>query len=223
VSGGIGDFHREVVAAVIAVLDGHGFALAGGNALLAHGIGSRPTRDVNLFSNQAGAVSAVAAAVEPALREAGFFVERIDTFAALLDAFPGLADHRAEWTVARGGKQVMLQIASGDRARPPVVMEIGPVLDVQDVVASKVCALVMRGEVRDIIDVGAALRRFTPEKLISLAWSREPGYTYDDFTDIGPRLDRLDDQEFIRYGLTPADIADLRKCFEAWPRREGVR
>jgi hypothetical protein len=219
---GVSDFHREVVATVMAALEGHGFALAGGNALLAHGISRRPTRDVNLFTDQDGAVTAVAGAVESALRAAGFHTERIDTFAELLDEWPEMTDYRAEWTVARGGQQVMLQIATGDRVRPPVVLDVGPVLDVLDVLASKVCALASRAEARDYIDVAAALRRYRPEELISLAWSMEPGYTHEDFTSIGPALEYLDDQEFAPYGLTPAEITDLRRRFAAWPRSPGA-
>jgi hypothetical protein len=227
VNGGVSDFHRDVVTVVLPVLTGHGFALAGGNALLAHGISSRPTRDVNLFTDQVGAVRQVASAVESALRAAGFYVERIDTFSDLLEQWPEMADLRAEWTVARGGQQVMLQIASDDRKRSPVFMELGPVqalpvLDLLDVLASKVLALSSRSEARDYIDVGAALGRYSAEQLIALAWSIEPRWSYDDFTSIGPALERLDDQEFTRYGLTQADIDDLRKRFELWPRHQST-
>ena len=217
--GGVSEFHRQVVAVVLPVLTGHGFALAGGNALLAHGIGSRPTRDVNLFTDQKGAVPKVAAAVENALREAGFYVERIDTFSDLLDRFPETADLEAEWTVARDRKQVMLQIATNDqRKRAPVTMELGPVLDAEDVLAAKMLALIDRVEVRDAIDVGAALGSFSPEQLISLAWAMEPGYDFSDFTGIGPAIELMNDKEFIPYGLSKADITELRRRFAAWPR-----
>jgi len=49
-----------------------GFALGGGNALLAYGLISRPTRDVDLFTDQEHGVQAAAGAVEAALRDAGF-------------------------------------------------------------------------------------------------------------------------------------------------------
>ena len=219
-TGGVSDFHREVVAVVLPVLTGHGFALAGGNALLAHGISTRPTRDVNLFTDRKGAVPAVAAAVETALRTAGFYAERIDTFSGLLVRFPETADLQAEWTVARGGTQVMLQLATNDqRQHAPVTMELGPVLGVEDVLAAKVLALIDRIEVRDAIDVSMALGRFSAEELISLAWAMEPGYDYADFTGIGPAVELMDDTEFLRYGLDAEGIAELRRRFAAWPRR----
>jgi Nucleotidyl transferase AbiEii toxin, Type IV TA system len=223
--GGVSDYHRQVVSAVLPVLDGYGFALAGGNALLAHGISQRPTMDVNLFTDRKGVVPAVAEAVESALRARGFHVERIDvSFSDLLERVPDLANHRAEWTVARGGEQVILQITGGEpRTRPPVTMDLGPVLAPQDVLASKVCALATRAEARDFIDVWAALSRYSPEELITLAWKLEPGFTTEDFTHIGAALDLLDDGEFTRYGLTHADIAELRERFASWPRRRSAR
>jgi hypothetical protein len=51
----------------------------------------------------------------------------------------------AEWIVtAPCGAQMMLQLAYFDRGRDPVVMDIGPVLDLEDVVGGKVCALASR-------------------------------------------------------------------------------
>jgi hypothetical protein len=42
----------------------HGFALSGGNALIAHGIVSRLTQDVDLFTDREAGVAAAADAVE---------------------------------------------------------------------------------------------------------------------------------------------------------------
>ncbi len=39
------DLHRQVAAIALRPAGGHGFALAGGNALLAHGVISRATQD----------------------------------------------------------------------------------------------------------------------------------------------------------------------------------
>jgi len=50
----------------------YGFALGGGNAMLAHGIITRPTQDVDLFTNQELGAETAAGAVEAALRAAGF-------------------------------------------------------------------------------------------------------------------------------------------------------
>jgi hypothetical protein len=62
--------------------------------------------------------------------------------AGLTGIFPGMGEGLAEWIItAPGGEQMALQLAYFDRAREPVVTDVGPVLDLEDVVGGKVCAL----------------------------------------------------------------------------------
>ncbi len=138
----VSDLHRQVASAALAAAAGQGFALAGGNALLAYGIITRPTQDVDLFTDQEHGVEQAAATVEAALRRAGFAVERVDEFAGLADIFPGMGEGLAEWIVAsHDGQELRLQLAYFDRTREPVTMDVGAVLDVQDVAGGKVRAL----------------------------------------------------------------------------------
>lgn len=147
----VSDLHRQVAAVALDAAAEHGFALGGGNALLAHGVISRPTQDVDLFTDQESGVEAAAGAVEAALRGAGFEAERQDQSAGLTDIFPGMGEGLAEWVVAApGGEQMVLQLAYFDRGRPPVAMDIGPVLDLEDVVGGKVCALDLLTELPDV-------------------------------------------------------------------------
>jgi hypothetical protein len=53
-------------------------------------------------------------------------------------------------------------------------MDIGPVLHVDDVLASKVAAMVTRAEPRDYIDVDAALRVRSADELRRLAKQADP-------------------------------------------------
>jgi hypothetical protein len=53
-------------------------------------------------------------------------------------------------------------------------MDIGPVLDLQDAVGGKVCALASRVEPRDYADVAAAPGRYSPAQLISFARPSAP-------------------------------------------------
>jgi len=149
----VGQLHGQVAAIALRAAARHGFALGGGNALMAHGVVDRFTADVDLFTDEEASVTAAAESVEKALRGAGFGIERRDSAGqdwagqdwpgGLGDIFDGLGDGLAEWIVtAPGGEQMMLQMAYFDRARRPVVMEIGPVLDLEDVVGGKACALV---------------------------------------------------------------------------------
>jgi hypothetical protein len=215
----VSQLHGQVAAIALRAAAPHGFALGGGNALLAHGITERPTQDVDVFSNEQGGVEAVADAVQDALRGAGFGTERRDETDGLADIFEGMGEGLAEWIVTGpGGEQMMLQLAYFDRTRQPVLMDIGPVLDLEDVVGGKVCALASRAEPRDYLDTGAALQRYSVEQVIRFARRLDPGLTRTDFADAGRRLDYWSDRVFSPFGLSPEQVAALREQFEAWPR-----
>ncbi len=230
----VGRLHAQVAAIALRAAARHGFALGGGNALMAHGVVDRFTADVDLFTDEEASVAAAAESVEKALRGAGFGTERRDKASgdwasgdrpgedwagALGDIFYGLGDGLAEWIVtAPGGEQMMLQMAYFDRARRPVVMEIGPVLDLEDVVGGKACALASRVEPRDYVDIAAALERYTVEQIIGFARRLDPGLTSRDFAEAAERLDQWGDGVFASFGLGPDEIAELRERFAAWPR-----
>ena len=135
----VSELHREVAAVALRAAARYGFALGGGNALIAYGIIERPTQDVDVFSDEQGGVEAAADAVEAALRDAGFGAERRDKTGGLSDIFYGMGEGLAEWIVtAPNGEQMLLQMAYFDRARRPVIMDVGPVLDLEDVVGGNV-------------------------------------------------------------------------------------
>ncbi len=212
-------FQRDVAAAALKAAATYGFVLGGGNALILHGIVDRYTADVDLVTDRGDGVTAAAGAVEAALRDAGFRAERQDGDSGLSEVFYGFDEGLVEWVVTGpGGDQTILQIAHFDRNRDPVSMDIGPVLNPLDAIASKVRAFVTRAEERDAIDVAALLERYTVSQLTALARQLEPGLEDEDFTDAGRRLDRLSDAVFRRYGLGPDDVARLRDRFADWPR-----
>lgn len=220
-SGNIDPMYREIIALLDPVLAGSGYAIAGGNALRAYGLTRRPTRDINLFSDQEGTLPKLAPQIETALRAAGFYVERIDTFSDVAELLPDLANYAAEWTVMRDRRQVMLQLAIRDRKKPPVSLEIGLVLHVDDVIAGKVLAALTRVEARDLVDVWSIMRadpaRYTPEYLVRLGRTIEPGYGPHEFAALGYKVDEdVEDDELHEFGLSGSDIADLRARFRAW-------
>jgi len=211
--------HQQVAEIALRAGARHGFALGGGNALIAHGVISRPTQDVDLFTDNEAGVTAAAGTVEAALREAGLRLERVDLAGGLADVFEGMGEGLAEWVVtAPGGEQMVLQLAYFSRAAEPVVMDVGPVLDLQDVIGGKACALASRAEPRDYIDVAAILHRYEPDQIIGFARRLDPGLEDRDFADAGQRLDQWGDRVFAAFGLSTADIAALRERFTTWPR-----
>jgi len=86
---------------------------------------------------------------------------------------------------------MMLQMAYFDRANQPVIMEFGPVLDLEDVVGGKVSALATRAVPRDYLDT-AALERYTVADLIGFARRLDPGLTTAT-RDAGRRLEQVED------------------------------
>ena len=218
----LSEMHRQVAAIALRAA-GHGFALGGGNALIQYGVINRLTQDVDLFTDQEAGVLAAAEAVESALCEAGFAAEREDMTAGLAGLFPGMGEGLAEWIItAPDGEQMALQLAYFDRARDPVLMDVGPVLDLEDVVGGKVCALASRAYERDYLDTAAALERYSPAELIGMARRLDPGLGGRDFAEAVQRLDQMPDSAFIAFGLTQQDVARLRERFAAWPRDAGV-
>jgi hypothetical protein len=214
------DLQRQVAAVVLQEAKRYGFALAGGCALIEHGVVDRRTEDVDLFTDDEAGVEAAVTAVEASLQAAGFQVEREDKTAGLADVFPGMGEGLAEWIItAPGGEELRLQIAYFDRHHAPVPMDIGPVLDLADVIAGKVVALASRAAERDYVDTAAALGRgYSAAGLISLARELDPGLEDRDFAGAGDRLDQMTDRAFARYGLAEQDVAELRARFADWPR-----
>jgi hypothetical protein len=215
----ISELQREVATIALRAAARHGFALAGGNALIAHGVIDRPTDDVDLFSDQESGVAAAADVVEDALRDAGFGLERCDTAGELADIFEGAGEGLAEWIITTpDGQQTMLQMAYFDRTRGPVTMDVGPVLDLDDLAGWKLVALLNRAEPRDYIDTAAALEHYTINQLIGFAKRLDPGLEDRDFADASRRLDSMPDRLFTVYQLSEPDIARLRERFAGWPR-----
>src|ERR1700678_1181834 len=62
---------RQVATTALRAAARHGFALGGGNALIAHGIIDRYTADVDLFTDEEAGVAAAAGRAEAALRDGG--------------------------------------------------------------------------------------------------------------------------------------------------------
>ncbi len=214
------ELHQKVAGIALGAAAGHGFALGGGNALIAHGIIDRPTQDVDLFTNREAGVTAAAGAVEAALRTAGFGADRQDKTGGLADVFYGMDEGLAEWIVtAPGGKQMTLQMAYFDRRNAPVIMDFGPVLDLEDAIGGKVCALASRAYERDYADTAAALDWYSVDQLIGFARQLDPGLEDQDFADAGQRLDQLSDRRFAASGISPEEVTRLRDRLAEWPRK----
>jgi hypothetical protein len=209
---------RDVARGALAMAERYGFALGGGLAWVTHGLVNRPTEDVDLFADVDGAAGAAADAVRAALVAAGFEVDEHTSDGDLADLFDGFDLDMREFEVHRNGQSLVLSLGRLDRLHSPVVLDVGPVLHVDDLVASKMAALISRREVRDYVDVAAALGRYTLQELLDLARRHDPGLEPEDIDAVGHYLDRLNDDRFARYGLDAAQVANVRAALAVWPR-----
>jgi len=101
----------------------------------AHGILHRPSEDIDLFTawDRRGDFATAVDAVADAYTHNGYAVEitqQFETFARLAVTDPAQPEHPYK-----------VELAANWRALPPVLMDIGPVLHADDVVAGKMSAL----------------------------------------------------------------------------------
>lgn len=209
------EYQREAARILLQAMAGRGFALAGSGAIREHGITQRPTADVDLFTADTAPeafAEAVGAGLD-ALRAKGYQVvvarrgEQFARFAATTpDGYSFDVDLGVDW-----------------RAHPPVVLPVGPVLDVEDAVASKVGALYSRGEPRDFLDVDAIRRseQFTDEMLLEAAANHDPGFDSAMFAQQLMLVERLRPDDVSEYGFTADDLAGVQGRLRAWIRELG--
>lgn len=204
------EFHHRLARIALAEAADYGFALAGGYAVQAYGVLQRPSEDIDLFTSSlrddfGEGVSKICAAYT-----AQGLTVKVD-----LDSPHFVRLSVSDSVISRTSK---VELATDLRSHPPVTMEIGPVVHLEDVAGGKVEALFTRAEVRDFIDVDALLTsgRFTRDQLLDLAASRDLGFDHAVFAQMLSALELYPDSEFLAYGLTKPEVHELRSRFNTW-------
>jgi hypothetical protein len=207
--------HLRLAEIGLKVAGQYGFALAGGYAVQAHGILDRPSEDVDLFTawERRGEFAIAVEAVVNAFRQHGYATEvtqQFETFARLAVTNP-----------AQPEPAYKVELAANWRALPPVAMDIGPVLHIDDVVAGKMSALYTRAEPRDFLDVDAAIvsGRYTRKRLCELAEQADAGFDRRILADLFGMLERYPDRRFAAYGADANRMNGLRARFDDWRRQ----
>jgi hypothetical protein len=132
---------------------------------------------------------------------------QFETFARLAVIDPALPD-----------RLYKVELAANWRSLPPVMMDVGPVLHVDEFVAGKMSALSTRAEPRDFLDVDAAVvtGRYTREQLLDLAEQADAGFDRRVLADLLAMLQRYPDRRFAACGADRARIAATREHFAQW-------
>ncbi|MFC4005611.1 nucleotidyl transferase AbiEii/AbiGii toxin family protein [Nonomuraea purpurea] len=204
------EFHCRLARIALAAAAEHGFALAGGYAVQAYGVLQRPSEDIDLFTSSLRDDFAEGVGKICAAYAAQGFTVKVD-----LDSPQFVRLGVSDPAISRTSK---VELATDLRSHPPVTMEIGPVVHLEDVAGGKVEALFTRAEVRDFIDVDAFLTsgRFTRDQLLDLAAARGLGFDRAVFSQMLSALELYPDSEFVAYGLTEPEVHELRSRFNGW-------
>jgi nucleotide-binding universal stress UspA family protein len=204
-SGPLTPFQIEVARAFFDLPEASGFLLAGGAALAAQGLTTRPTQDLDLFTSPGrGVVADAVKALEASAVERGWSIRRArvsDTFARLV--------------VDGTGDSVVVDVAVDATPERPAMMSVaGPTLDPEELAGRKVVALFDRAEARDFADVHALAARYSPEHLIDLAARIDAGFDIAIFADMLESHRRFSDDE-----IPSGDAAAVRAFAERWAQR----
>ncbi|MGK5629458.1 nucleotidyl transferase AbiEii/AbiGii toxin family protein [Streptomyces sp. URMC 123] len=208
------DLHRRLLADAIDLGHRYGLALTGGYAVRALGVLARPSRDLNLATEDPAALSEIAGHLSAGLEARGWRVttEAVGPLVARLTATDGMTGDACGLTLH---KEVLW--------RPPVHTELGPALALEDLMGTKVRALADRGLPADVVDVFAARQTLPPAELELLGARHDEDFDLSDLHDRLEALEWVGDGEFLAYGLTEDEIAELRAWAVAWQQDIGER
>ncbi|MFD1716122.1 nucleotidyl transferase AbiEii/AbiGii toxin family protein [Amnibacterium flavum] len=204
------ELQRAVTRIALDAAGASGFALAGSGAIREHGVISRLSEDVDLFTSNTNEPSFGAAVdrVVDALIVAGYSVDlarRTEQFARL--------QVRTD-----AGQQVDVDMGMDWREVEPVTLEVGPVLSIQDAIGNKISALYGRAEARDFFDVDAirASGHYTDAELVAAAAERDPGFDISMFARQLERANRLVLDDLKEYGVDSDELAAIKRRLTDW-------
>ncbi len=198
--GALTAFQIQVTRLFFTLPASEGFLLAGGAALVAQHLTERPTRDLDLFTRPPGDVVTVRDALENALAQQGWTVERIrdtSTFCRL---------------VVHGPEDLLVDLAVDLPPQQPASLSyIGPTFAPEELAGRKLLALFDRAEARDFTDVFALAQRYGKERLLQRAGELDAGFDHHVLAGQFETLARFDDAE-----LPADDCAGTRTFFAGW-------
>jgi predicted nucleotidyltransferase component of viral defense system len=203
--------HALLVEAALPVCAQYGLALAGGYAIKAHGLVTRPSDDVDFATGHSAPVEEITEALADAYRHFGFDVHvlRASGRKGYLDVgLPSGAAYRVD-------------VLKEPLNHSPTMMSFVPVLALADAVALKVGALHDRGLIRDVIDVHGAAQVFSEPDLVAMGRAAldDGEFQLENLRDQLDRALMYPDEEFAEYGCDPVQSAQIRAWAQTWAAR----
>ncbi len=165
---------QQAVASIVLGASQGRLALAGGAALIFHGVTDRMTKDLDTFAgDHSTSIPEVSAAVVQSLKASGYMID---------DRTPeGAEEHIRKLFVSKPSKKVgrppetvQVDIGKDFHSSPPVGTRLGPTLNLLDLAANKLLAARDRVAPRDADDIARLAVRFEFSEMFSQACSKEP-------------------------------------------------
>jgi Nucleotidyl transferase AbiEii toxin, Type IV TA system len=159
---------RAIAKRVLELTYDDGFVLVGGLALLELGVTTRPTEDLDAFSNRAKDVGTIAGRVAEILRSEGFAV-----------AADRASESFARFVVTTGRyRQSALKVELGFDALlfPSVRSALGDCASVRELGANKMLAAFARHQPRDLSDIYDLASLLTIPQMLDDAQRKDPGF-----------------------------------------------
>jgi len=196
------DFQLEVAKLFFTLPASDGFVLAGGAALIAQHLTSRPTQDLDFFTDRQADVAVARDELIAAAHGRGWTVHTIqqaETFSRLQ---------------VTGPEDLLVDIAlDAQPEQPPTMSVAGPTYAPQELAARKVIALFDRFAARDFVDVFALTQTYSKAELLDWASDLNPGFDRPYFVEALGSLPRYTDLDLT---LGEVDVAALRTFFSEW-------
>jgi len=199
-------FHQRLAQVALTADEDLGLVLAGGYAISAHGLTSRPSHDLDFATRSPIPMAELTNRLADVFQEAGHAVTVIE-----------VAPLMARLMIVSDGQSCEIDLLKGPIGSP-VLLAVGPVLALDDAVGMKVAALHDRATHRDFIDVHAAGTRagYTLADLERLGAAHKPGFSAEELVDRLAAVELRADQRFLDYGLTIHQVDEIRRWVAAW-------
>ena len=197
------DFQIQVATEFLSTTSGSQFVLAGGAALLVHGISKRPTQDLDFFTNRPNY------AIEDGLNslvnlsgQHGWSIEIVKS------------ENSFRRVIIHGDDSLLVDLARDSTLiLKPVQTRVGLVVAPEELAGRKLLALFDRALARDFIDVYALATHFSPDSLIAMAQMIDPGFDPLTLAEMIATLERFEDQNLSGSGI---NTGELREFFADW-------
>lgn len=203
---GLTSFQIAVADLFFSLPESDGFLLAGGAALAAQHLTTRPTQDLDLFTRAGrGTVRAASDAFESAAAGRGWSVRRIRDSATFCRL------------VVTGDEDLLVDLALDSPPNLPSAASIaGPTFGLEELAGRKLLALFDRAEARDFADVYTLAQRYSIDLLLERAAQIDAGFDLTILATMLGSLARFDD---IDIPVASDVVAELRQFFHDWQQQ----